>query len=543
MVGSVRPKSEPNSYPPSVAVLGSSFSQKRKPSGLSSLESYTDCIHEDEPWPSSHSASLNRREPSPPEHDQSVRLGLPDEGDATSSVFEPRRDPIVMMNRYQSSVDQGPLITSFSSNNKSQVSGLFICECCPQKPKKFGTSEELQVHETGKQYKCAYCPYRFRNKNEAERHQNSFHLHRQSWSCAALAGYESAFHRSTTDSNIADTCCYCGEDFPRTGTGPEGPGVTDQDWDIRVHHLQEVHKFGECDHAKKFYRADHFRQHLKHNHAGTTGKWTNMLENACMRDELLPNPILEPRALRTESLLNSNEVETGTTMPGAAGDLIDDTDTYTCFSKDSGYYSMVSKAQRKPANEGGDSLQWETGSIASIRSLATMDTISSVSPAAVGGAAEELAEMLVKDDLISKLIVDGYKNIGAVRFERNFRRILKNFAFGLRTEARNELEKSAIRLVHNYRAYIIILIKDRLELADGSHVTTLEELQQQKQSKLALERFLGNIAGAEDIGNADLGEGNDSGSDIDSDVSDSEQSYLPTLEKVQTLLAFIDSIL
>ena len=46
-----------------------------------------------------------------------------------------------------------------------------------------------------------------------------------------------------------------------------------------------VHKFGECNKSKKFYRADHFRQHLKHSHAGTSGKWTNMLENACIKDE------------------------------------------------------------------------------------------------------------------------------------------------------------------------------------------------------------------------------------------------------------------
>jgi len=55
-----------------------------------------------------------------------------------------------------------------------------------------------------------------------------------------------------------------------------------------------MHKFGECNHAKKFFRADHFRQHLKHSHAGTSGKWTNMLENACMQDEPLPEPIRGP---------------------------------------------------------------------------------------------------------------------------------------------------------------------------------------------------------------------------------------------------------
>lgn len=61
--------------------------------------------------------------------------------------------------------------------------------------------------------------------------------------------------------------------------------ATKQDWDSRIDHLQNVHKFAECNQTKKFFRADHFRQHLKHSHAGTSGKWTNMLENACMKEE------------------------------------------------------------------------------------------------------------------------------------------------------------------------------------------------------------------------------------------------------------------
>ena len=55
-----------------------------------------------------------------------------------------------------------------------------------------------------------------------------------------------------------------------------------------------VHKFGECNKAKKFFRADHFRQHLKHSHAGSSGKWTNMLENACMKDEPSPDEASSP---------------------------------------------------------------------------------------------------------------------------------------------------------------------------------------------------------------------------------------------------------
>lgn len=66
--------------------------------------------------------------------------------------------------------------------------------------------------------------------------------------------------------------------------------ATEMDWDERIRHLQDIHKFRECNSSKKFFRADHFRQHLKHSHAGTSGGWTNMLEHVCMREEDPPSP-------------------------------------------------------------------------------------------------------------------------------------------------------------------------------------------------------------------------------------------------------------
>jgi len=142
--------------------------------------------------------------------------------------------------------------------------------------------KHFRAHEHEKQYTCAYCCNRFKNKNEAERHQNSLHLRRFSWSCAALPGVQAAFQAVSLGSN-ADMCGYCGELF----TNPPN-------WDLRTEHLVQIHKSWECNQSKKFFRADHFRQHLKHSHHGASGKWTNILETACVRDEPLPPKRLSP---------------------------------------------------------------------------------------------------------------------------------------------------------------------------------------------------------------------------------------------------------
>ena len=136
------------------------------------------------------------------------------------------------------------------------------------------------MHENEKKHECHYCPSRFRNKNEAERHEKTVHLRRHSWSCAALTGVEAVFHLSTAETSSTDVCGYCGDEFPNPPT-----------WDIRIDHLTIVHKYNECDKAKKFFRSDHFRQHLRHKHSGKSGKWTNMLENACAKDEPAPEQL------------------------------------------------------------------------------------------------------------------------------------------------------------------------------------------------------------------------------------------------------------
>jgi hypothetical protein len=170
-------------------------------------------------------------------------------------------------------------------------------------------SAHLRIHMMHKQYKCAFCRSRFKNKNEAERHQSPLHLRRHSWSCAAISGYEAAFALLTSQN---DTYGYCGTEFSNFPC----------DWDARIEHLTKIHKLGECNQIKKFFRADHFRQHLRHSHAGLSGKWTNILENACMKDEpaaevsvgttsetreLSQQPSKRPTALPTQSATEGSQ--------------------------------------------------------------------------------------------------------------------------------------------------------------------------------------------------------------------------------------------
>ncbi|KAI1647692.1 uncharacterized protein F4817DRAFT_365159 [Daldinia loculata] len=172
---------------------------------------------------------------------------------------------------------------------KDNLPGFFLCECCPKKPKKFETMEELSIHKAEKRHQCSFCGARFKSKNEAERHENSLHVRRHAWACSNMlsVGYMNIFQESANQLGIFDTCGYCGEDFPRNGEGMP-MYANEQDWEDRLNHVKDVHKFGECNSAKQFYRADHFRQHLKHSHAATLGRWISAIESRCMAD--LPEP-------------------------------------------------------------------------------------------------------------------------------------------------------------------------------------------------------------------------------------------------------------
>ena len=222
-----------------------------------------------------------------------------------------------------------------------------------------------------------------------------------------------------------------------------------------------------------------------------------------------------------------------------------DADTVFSTSKDSGYGTTVSSIPptaptiKKTTD---DSAKWESQSIASVETSGTMQTMSSVNPAAAGGAAEEFAETLIRDESIYSLIVEGYRNFDPDRFERNFNRILERFAHGLKIEAGNDLEKSAVRLVYNYRAYVIRVIRKRLALVQDEHATNLDELKTQQASKIALERFLEQVPGAERRSDRSFSyqeDDEDEAQESDSsgsEISNDEQPHLHNLENVKLYL-------
>ncbi|KAK3986366.1 Fez family zinc finger protein 2 [Cladorrhinum sp. PSN332] len=169
-------------------------------------------------------------------------------------------------------------------DNLNPLGQSFICECCPRTPRHFKTKEELQEHEAAKPHPCTQCKKRFKSPTEAERHINAIHLKSDSWSCKALRDPLLAFYSEVYHGDqVWDVCAYCGGGFIRKGATGSGPihDIPDEEKLVLIAHLESVHKLGDCDREKNFYRADNFRQHLKNTHVAKPGKWLKTLEKIC----------------------------------------------------------------------------------------------------------------------------------------------------------------------------------------------------------------------------------------------------------------------
>jgi hypothetical protein len=214
-------------------------------------------------------------------------------------------------------------------------------------------------------------------------------------------------------------------------------------------------------------------------------------------------------------------------------------DTSTLISRDSGYVSRISSLTTEPGKhspkEPISALEtyWDLRSVVSLESRETDVTMSSINPTALGGAAEEFVEVLVQKVEVHDLIVKGFQTMDVDRFERNFRRLLREFAINLRKEALNGVQKSVTKLVHSYRAHVTSIIREKFAL-DHSHTQAdaFHDIQKQKASKVMLERLLCNGAETSDP-RADEAAAE---SDYGSGFSDNEEPILPNLEKVKDFM-------
>ena len=185
-----------------------------------------------------------------------------------------------------------------------EAEGTLLCSCCPKRPQRFHTADELKTHQNKKPHICAFCGRRFSRMNEAERHITTIHLRPFSWSCRRLVTPLLAFQRVSDGTESYAVCGFCGKQFRRpvneeaasAGTGGGGGGgltaaaATEQgdyaDESQLVAHVEVDHKLHDCKaSAKKFYREDMFGQHLKLSHAAEPGVWLKYLENTCKAEE------------------------------------------------------------------------------------------------------------------------------------------------------------------------------------------------------------------------------------------------------------------
>jgi hypothetical protein len=92
---------------------------------------------------------------------------------------------------------------------------------------------------------------------------------------------EAAVSRPVTPT-LCYTCGFCGRTFHRKAAAPLMVGERLGELEA---HVRAEHKFGLCSSDKKFFRYDHFAQHLKTVHAAVAGEWLKALAESCKSRE------------------------------------------------------------------------------------------------------------------------------------------------------------------------------------------------------------------------------------------------------------------
>jgi Myb-like DNA-binding protein FlbD len=191
-------------------------------------------------------------------------------------------------------------------------------------------------------------------------------------------------------------------------------------------------------------------------------------------------------------------------------------DNFTVFSKDSGYKSAKSMpnsnastskgsqpVSRNTRNGVNDSQPLGAGQAEGEPRKSLSDTshdsgfsgttLSGLGETKVKGAPQELAEILANHLELRPLILQATEEMDPRRFDKVFIRLLKTCAIDLRGEAKTPLEKGAVRIIYNYRAYATSLIRDEFTSRGHEKVSAMNRLKFQKvEDKMKLEIFIEN---------------------------------------------------
>ncbi|RSL95915.1 hypothetical protein CDV31_013694 [Fusarium ambrosium] len=75
----------------------------------------------------------------------------------------------------KSKVTSGTSAERLEGAEETQWEGFFMCECCPEKPQRFKTIEELSAHEAEKTHECLFCGRWFMTEAAVRFHRDLVH--------------------------------------------------------------------------------------------------------------------------------------------------------------------------------------------------------------------------------------------------------------------------------------------------------------------------------------------------------------------------------
>ncbi|KAI9847591.1 MAG: hypothetical protein M1837_002165 [Sclerophora amabilis] len=135
--------------------------------------------------------------------------------------------------------------SAFSNQSQQSFGSIEALKKKDQRRRRRRSNQSRQPESHGsRMFQCTFCVARFKTKHDWQRHEKSFHLSLEKWTCAPLGGLIRA--------PAGEVCVYCNAINPPAG------------------HL-ETHNYEQCSEKsladRTFYRKDHLRQHLRLTHS------------------------------------------------------------------------------------------------------------------------------------------------------------------------------------------------------------------------------------------------------------------------------------